>query len=78
MTNLFLQTDADLAFFAQKEFQQSQLVRRLFRNFDIPIGFVSSVRPTGWRCRRAISGDRAPWGGVGDGIDRRALRHGPE
>lgn len=40
VTKLLLQTDADLAFFGQKDFQQLQVVRRLVTDLDIPTQIV--------------------------------------
>ncbi len=40
VTKLLLQTDADLAFFGEKDFQQLQVVRRLVRDLDIDVEIV--------------------------------------
>lgn len=40
VSKLFLQTQADQAFFGQKDFQQLQVVTRLARDLDIPIQVV--------------------------------------
>lgn len=40
VTKLLLQTDADLAVFGQKDFQQLHVVRRLVRDLDIPVEIV--------------------------------------
>lgn len=37
VTKLLLQTDADAAFFGEKDFQQLQVVRRLVADLDIPV-----------------------------------------
>jgi len=40
VTKLFLQTQADCAFFGEKDYQQLLVVRRLVRDLDIPIEVV--------------------------------------
>ena len=40
VTKLLLQTDADVAFFGEKDFQQLQVVRRLVRDLDIAVEIV--------------------------------------
>ncbi len=40
VTKLFLQTQADKAFFGEKDYQQLQVVRRLVEDLDIPIEVI--------------------------------------
>ncbi|MDX7951598.1 pantoate--beta-alanine ligase [Lichenihabitans sp. Uapishka_5] len=40
VTKLLLQTDADLAFFGEKDFQQLQVVRRLVRDLDLDVAIL--------------------------------------
>lgn len=48
VTKLFLMTGADRAYFGEKDWQQLQIVRRLVRDLNIPLGIVGcpTVRET--------------------------------
>lgn len=48
VTKLFLMTGADRAYFGEKDWQQLQIVRRLVRDLNIPVGIVGcpTVRET--------------------------------
>ncbi len=66
VAKLFLQTQADLAFFGEKDFQQVHVVKRMARDLDIPIEVVpcATVRETDGlamssRNMRLSSDDRA-------------------